>query len=92
MSDSNEFYKYATNMVYRVLIWAVHAHFSSWYQGFTPGHQWGARWMVGMDVFPGDGPYYLLGVPVNDYVANVIQAQLLFPSQRTIRGTSDVYQ
>ena len=25
-----------------------------------------------------DGPYHLLRVPINDYVANIIQAQLLF--------------
>ena len=83
MSDSNEFYKYATK----------HAGISSAdlerymrtsvpdINGFTP-QVIEERQMnvVGMDVFSRlmMDRIIFLGVPVNDYVANVIQAQLLF--------------
>ena len=83
MSDSNEFYKYATR----------HAGISSAdlerymrtsvpdINGFTP-QVIEERQMnvVGMDVFSRlmMDRIIFLGVPVNDYVANVIQAQLLF--------------
>ena len=83
MSNSNEFYKYATK----------HAGISSadlerYMQtsvpnitGFTP-QVIEERQMnvVGMDVFSRlmMDRIIFLGVPVNDYVANVIQAQLLF--------------
>ncbi len=83
MSNSNEFYKYATK----------HAGISSAdldrymrtsvpdIQGFTP-QVIEERQMnvVGMDVFSRlmMDRIIFLGVPVNDYVANVIQAQLLF--------------
>lgn len=83
MSNSNEFYKYATK----------HAGISGAdldrymrtsvpdIQGFTP-QVIEERQMniVGMDVFSRlmMDRIIFLGVPVNDYVANVIQAQLLF--------------
>ena len=83
MSNSNEFYKYATK----------HAGISSAdlerymrtsvpdINGFTP-QVIEERQMnvVGMDVFSRlmMDRIIFLGVPVNDYVANVIQAQLLF--------------
>ncbi len=83
MSNPNEFYKYATR----------HAGISSAdldrymrtsvpdIQGFTP-QVIEERQMnvVGMDVFSRlmMDRIIFLGVPVNDYVANVIQAQLLF--------------
>jgi ATP-dependent Clp protease protease subunit len=83
MSDSKEFYKYAT----------MHAGISSAdlerymrtsvpdIHGFTP-QVIEERQMnvVGMDVFSRlmMDRIIFLGVPVNDYVANVIQAQLLF--------------
>ncbi len=83
MSNPNEFYKYATQ----------HAGISSAdlerymrtsvpdIQGFTP-QVIEERQMnvVGMDVFSRlmMDRIIFLGVPVNDYVANVIQAQLLF--------------
>lgn len=83
MSNSNEFYKYATQ----------HAGISSAdldrymktsvpnIHGFTP-QVIEERQMnvVGMDVFSRlmMDRIIFLGVPVNDYVANVIQAQLLF--------------
>ena len=83
MSDVNEFYKYATK----------HAGISSAdlerymhtsvpnIHGFTP-QVIEERQMnvVGMDVFSRlmMDRIIFLGVPVNDYVANVIQAQLLF--------------
>ncbi len=83
MSDQNEFYKYATR----------HAGISSAdldrymrtsvpdINGFTP-QVIEERQMnvVGMDVFSRlmMDRIIFLGVPVNDYVANVIQAQLLF--------------
>jgi len=83
MSNTNEFYKYATK----------HAGISSAdferymatsvpnIHGFTP-QVIEERQMnvVGMDVFSRlmMDRIIFLGVPVNDYVANVIQAQLLF--------------
>lgn len=83
MSETNEFYKYATK----------HAGISSAdlerymrttvpdINGFTP-QVIEERQMnvVGMDVFSRlmMDRIIFLGVPVNDYVANVIQAQLLF--------------
>ena len=83
MSDTSEFYKYATK----------HAGISSAdlerymqtsvpnIHGFTP-QVIEERQMnvVGMDVFSRlmMDRIIFLGVPVNDYVANVIQAQLLF--------------
>jgi ATP-dependent Clp protease protease subunit len=83
MSNTNEFYKYATK----------HAGISSAdldrymrtsvpdINGFTP-QVIEERQMnvVGMDVFSRlmMDRIIFLGVPVNDYVANVIQAQLLF--------------
>jgi len=83
MSNNNEFYKYATK----------HAGISSAelekymrtsvpdINGFTP-QVIEERQMnvVGMDVFSRlmMDRIIFLGVPVNDYVANVIQAQLLF--------------
>ncbi|MEO6133022.1 MAG: ATP-dependent Clp protease proteolytic subunit [Saprospiraceae bacterium] len=83
MNNNNEFYKYATK----------HAGISSTHlekymqtsvpdiNGFTP-QVIEERQMnvVGMDVFSRlmMDRIIFLGVPVNDYVANVIQAQLLF--------------
>lgn len=83
MSDSNEFYKYATRHLgisgadleryMRTSVPDIH--------GFTP-QVIEERQMnvVGMDVFSRlmMDRIIFLGVPVNDYVANVIQAQLLF--------------
>jgi len=83
MSDSNEFYKYATKHAgissadleryMRTSVPDIH--------GFTP-QVIEERQMnvVGMDVFSRlmMDRIIFLGVPVNDYVANVIQAQLLF--------------
>ena len=83
MSDSNEFYKYATKHAgisgadleryMRVSVPDINA--------FTP-QVIEERQMnvVGMDVFSRlmMDRIIFLGVPVNDYVANVIQAQLLF--------------
>jgi ATP-dependent Clp protease, protease subunit len=83
MSDSNEFYKYATRHAgissadleryMRTSVPDIH--------GFTP-QVIEERQMnvVGMDVFSRlmMDRIIFLGVPVNDYVANVIQAQLLF--------------
>lgn len=83
MSNSNEFYKYATKHAgissadleryMRTSVPDIH--------GFTP-QVIEERQMnvVGMDVFSRlmMDRIIFLGVPVNDYVANVIQAQLLF--------------
>lgn len=83
MSNSNEFYKYATkhagissadlDRYMRTSVPNIH--------GFTP-QVIEERQMnvVGMDVFSRlmMDRIIFLGVPVNDYVANVIQAQLLF--------------
>lgn len=83
MSNPNEFYKYATKHVgissadleryMRTSVPDIH--------GFTP-QVIEERQMnvVGMDVFSRlmMDRIIFLGVPVNDYVANVIQAQLLF--------------
>lgn len=83
MSDVNEFYKYATKHAgissadleryMRTSVPNIH--------GFTP-QVIEERQMnvVGMDVFSRlmMDRIIFLGVPVNDYVANVIQAQLLF--------------
>jgi len=83
MSTSNEFYKYATRHAgissadleryMRTSVPDIH--------GFTP-QVIEERQMnvVGMDVFSRlmMDRIIFLGVPVNDYVANVIQAQLLF--------------
>jgi len=83
MSQENEFYKYATRHLgmsggeldryMRVAVPDIH--------GFTP-QVIEERQMnvVGMDVFSRlmMDRIIFLGVPVNDYVANVIQAQLLF--------------
>jgi ATP-dependent Clp protease, protease subunit len=83
MSDSNEFFKYATKHAgissadleryMRTSVPDIH--------GFTP-QVIEERQMnvVGMDVFSRlmMDRIIFLGVPVNDYVANVIQAQLLF--------------
>ena len=83
MSDQNEFYKYATKHAgissadleryMRTSVPDIH--------GFTP-QVIEERQMnvVGMDVFSRlmMDRIIFLGVPVNDYVANVIQAQLLF--------------
>ncbi|MDZ4749352.1 MAG: ATP-dependent Clp protease proteolytic subunit [Saprospiraceae bacterium] len=83
MSNPNEFYKYATKHagissadLDRYMRTSVHD-----IQGFTP-QVIEERQMnvVGMDVFSRlmMDRIIFLGVPVNDYVANVIQAQLLF--------------
>ena len=83
MSETNEFYKYATKHAgissadleryMRTSVPDIH--------GFTP-QVIEERQMnvVGMDVFSRlmMDRIIFLGVPVNDYVANVIQAQLLF--------------
>lgn len=83
MSNTNEFYKYATKHAgissadleryMRTSVPDIH--------GFTP-QVIEERQMnvVGMDVFSRlmMDRIIFLGVPVNDYVANVIQAQLLF--------------
>ncbi|MEP6646451.1 MAG: ATP-dependent Clp protease proteolytic subunit [Saprospiraceae bacterium] len=83
MNHNNEFYKYATKHA-----GISSAHLEKYMQtsvpdinGFTP-QVIEERQMnvVGMDVFSRlmMDRIIFLGVPVNDYVANVIQAQLLF--------------
>lgn len=83
MNQNNEFYKYATKHA-----GISSAHLEKYMQtsvpdinGFTP-QVIEERQMnvVGMDVFSRlmMDRIIFLGVPVNDYVANVIQAQLLF--------------
>ena len=83
MSDSKEFYKYATRhagISGADLDRYMHTSVPD-IHGFTP-QVIEERQMniVGMDVFSRlmMDRIIFLGVPVNDYVANVIQAQLLF--------------
>ena len=82
-NQNNEFYKYATK---HLGMQGMHLekymeHAGTSIKGFTP-HVIEERQMnvVGMDVFSRlmMDRIIFMGVPVNDYVANVIQAQLLF--------------
>ena len=82
-NQNNEFYKYATK---HLGMQGMHLenymeHAGQSIKGFTP-HVIEERQLnvVGMDVFSRlmMDRIIFMGVPVNDYVANVIQAQLLF--------------
>lgn len=82
-NQNNEFYKYATKHLgmQGMYLEQYMEHAGSSIKGFTP-HVIEERQLnvVGMDVFSRlmMDRIIFMGVPVNDYVANVVQAQLLF--------------